>query len=70
MKALFPLVFLQVTQTLISYYFSLIVCSLCFLFVFMDHISSGEYSKPQSPQKAFIMGELAATKRFIKQKNE
>jgi len=36
----------------------------------MVHISSGESSKPQSPQKAFVMGELAATERTIAQKDE
>jgi len=36
----------------------------------MTHISSGESSKPQSPQKAFLMGELATTKRSITQKDE
>jgi len=36
----------------------------------MDNLSSGESSKPQSPQKAFLMGELAATKRALTQKEE
>jgi len=36
----------------------------------MAHISSGESSKPQSPQKAFLMGELAAAKRSLAQKDE
>jgi len=36
----------------------------------MAHISSGESYKPQSPQKAFLMGELPATKRSIAQKDE
>jgi len=36
----------------------------------MAHISSGESFKPQSPQKAFLMGELAAAKRTISQKDE
>jgi len=36
----------------------------------MAHISSGEYSKPQSPQKVFLMGELAVAKRSITQKDE
>jgi len=36
----------------------------------MAHISSGESSKPHSPQKAFIMGELATTKRSLTQKEE
>jgi len=36
----------------------------------MAHISSGESSKPQSPQKAFFMGELAMAKRFFAQKDE
>jgi len=36
----------------------------------MAHLSSGESSKPQSPQKAFLMGELAAAKRFLAQKYE
>jgi len=34
----------------------------------MAHISSGESSKPQSPQKAFLMGEWA--ERTIAQKDE
>jgi len=34
------------------------------------HISSGESSKPQSPLKTFLMGELAAAKRSIAQKDE
>jgi len=29
----------------------------------MAHLSSGELSKPQSPQKAFLMGELVVAKR-------
>jgi len=36
----------------------------------MAHLSLGESSKPQSPQKAFLMGELAATKRSLAQKDE
>ena len=36
----------------------------------MAHISSGESSKPQSPQKAFLMGELVAAKRSLAQKDE
>jgi len=36
----------------------------------MAHLSSGESSKPQSPQKAFLMGELATTKRSLTQKEE
>ena len=36
----------------------------------MTHLSSGESSKPQSPQKAFLMGELATSKRFLAQKDE
>jgi len=34
----------------------------------MTHLSSGESSKPQSPQKAFLLGELAETKRTFAQK--
>jgi len=30
----------------------------------MANLSSGESSKPQSPQKAFLMGELANQKRI------
>ena len=30
----------------------------------------GESSKPQSPQKVFLMGELAAAKRSLAQKEE
>jgi len=36
----------------------------------MAHISSGESSKPQSPQKAFLMGELAVARRSLDQKEE
>jgi len=36
----------------------------------MSLFSSGESSKPQSPQKAFLMGELAAAKRSLAQKEE
>jgi len=36
----------------------------------MAHISSGESSKPQSPQKAFLMRELTTTKRSLAQKDE
>jgi len=32
--------------------------------------SSGESSKPHFPQKVFLMGELAATKRSLAQKEE
>jgi len=36
----------------------------------MAFLSSGESSKPQSPQKVFLMGELAATNRYLAQKEE
>jgi len=36
----------------------------------MDHLSSGESSKPHSPQKAFLIGELKEAKRTIAQKEE
>jgi len=36
----------------------------------MAHLFSRESSKPQSPQKAFLMGELAAAKRSLTQKDE
>jgi len=36
----------------------------------MAHISSGESSKPESPQKGFLMGELAMAKRSLAQKDE
>jgi len=36
----------------------------------MAFLSLGESSKPQSPQKAFLMGELATTKRSLAQKEE
>ena len=36
----------------------------------MANLSSGESSKPQSPQKAFLLGELATTKRSLTQKDE
>jgi len=34
----------------------------------MAHLSSGESSKPQSPQKAYLLGELADSKRTLAQK--
>ena len=36
----------------------------------MAHLSSGESSKPQSPQKAFLLGEFAETKRTLTQKEK
>jgi len=36
----------------------------------MAHLSLGESSKPQSPQMAFLMGELATAKRALTQKEE
>jgi len=36
----------------------------------MALLSLVESSKPQSPQRAFLMGELAATKRSLAQKEE
>jgi len=36
----------------------------------MGHLSFGESSKPQSPQKAYLLGELAVTKRILAQKEE
>jgi len=36
----------------------------------MAHLSSGESSKPQSSQKAFLLGELSETKRTLAQKEE
>jgi len=46
--------------------FSLIVFSLCFaFFVIMANLSSGESSKPHSPQKAYLMGELKDAKLTI-----
>jgi len=36
----------------------------------MAHLSSGESSKPQSSQKAYLLGELADTKRTLAQKEE
>ena len=36
----------------------------------MAHLSSGESSKPQSPQKTSFLGELAETKRTLTQKEE
>jgi len=36
----------------------------------MANLSSGESSKPQSPQKVFLMGELAATKRALAKEEE
>jgi len=36
----------------------------------MALLSSGESSKPQSPQKTFLMGELATTKTYLAQKEE
>jgi len=48
--------------------FSLTVVSFCAKI--MAHLSSGESSKPQSPQKAFLLGELAEAKRTLAQKDE
>jgi len=36
----------------------------------MAHLSSGESSKPQSLQKAYLLGELADTKRILAQIEE
>jgi len=36
----------------------------------MVHLSSRESSKPQSPQKDFLLGELAETKSILAQKEE
>jgi len=36
----------------------------------MDHLSSGESSKPHSPRKAFLIGELKEAKRTIAEKEE
>jgi len=36
----------------------------------MDHLSSGESSKPHSPQKAFLIGELKEVKITIAEKEE
>ena len=36
----------------------------------MDHLSSGESSKPHSSKKAFLIGELEEAKRTIVQKEE
>jgi len=36
----------------------------------MTHYSLGESSKPQSPQKAHLLGELADAKRSLAQKEE
>jgi len=36
----------------------------------MAHLSSRESSKPQSPQKAHLMGKLADAKRSLAQKEE
>ena len=36
----------------------------------ITHLSSGESSKPQSPQKAFLIGELATARRSLAQKEE
>jgi len=36
----------------------------------MAHHFLGESSKPQSPQKAFLMGELTGTKRSLAHKEE
>jgi len=36
----------------------------------MAHLSSGESSKPQSPQRAHLMGELAYAKRSLTHKEE
>ena len=49
-------------------FFSLIVVSLCAKI--MAHLSLGESSKPKSPQKAFLLGDLAEAKRTLAQKDE
>jgi len=36
----------------------------------MANLSSGESSKPQSPQKAYLIGELKDAKQTIAQKDE
>jgi len=36
----------------------------------MTHLSSRESSKPQSPQKAYLLGDFADTKRTLAQKEE
>jgi len=36
----------------------------------MNHLSSGELSKPHSPKKAFLIGKLKEAKRTIAQKEE
>jgi len=36
----------------------------------MDHLSSGESSKPHFPQKVFLIGELKEAKRNISQNEE
>jgi len=36
----------------------------------MEHLSSGESSKPHSPKKDFLIGELKEAKRIIAQKEE
>ncbi len=36
----------------------------------MALLSSGQSAEPQSPQKAFLMGELAATKRSLAQQEK
>jgi len=36
----------------------------------MDHLSSGESSKPHFPKKAFLIGELKEAKRTIAKKEE
>jgi len=36
----------------------------------MAYLSSRESSKPQSPQKAFLMGELTTVRRSLAQKDE
>jgi len=36
----------------------------------MHHLSSGESSKPQSPQKTRLLGELEDTKRSLTHKEE
>ena len=45
------------------------LCVLCF-FIIMANLSSGESSKPQSPQKAYLIGELKDAKQTIAQKDE
>jgi len=65
-----PLINSQVIQV-IEWIRLLFFTNYLFLFVqIMAHLSSRESSKPQSPQKAYLLGELADTKSLAQKEEE